>query len=220
VIKPLADIAFKAFGFTNLAIRVKDNDGEATNVQMVGLYSATVIRVRHLLAFANTSVRFESGEIYAGASAKSKIDVVKLLSMNIAIRNTTPVSDKQGNWAAFLRLVKSGTMATFKGAYTYKSILEFPGARSATAREDLKIVIPRFLSYWKCGRDMDLDDVIGILFVGFEDLNRKDYGDFTAGDFSCSVTEGCDMLVLNTKPGNYMNTFTYALDDGYGHTHQ
>jgi hypothetical protein len=45
VIKSLADIAFKAFGYTNLAIRVKDNDVEASNVQMVGLHSATVIRV-------------------------------------------------------------------------------------------------------------------------------------------------------------------------------
>jgi hypothetical protein len=57
------------------------------------------------------------------------------------------------------------------------------------------------------------------LFVGFEDLNRKDYGDFTAGDFSCSVTVSSEMLVLNVKPGNDMNSFGYDLDDAHSHTH-
>jgi hypothetical protein len=35
---------------------------------------------------------------------------------------------------------------------------------------------------------MDLNNVIGILFIGFEDLNQKYYGDFIAAEFSCSVT--------------------------------
>jgi hypothetical protein len=108
---------------------------------MVGLYSASIIRVRDLVTFA--TVRTESGEIYSEAQAKSKIDMVKMLSMHVAVRNTTPIADKQGNWAAYLRLVKGGSMAKFNGLYTYKNILEMPGARSATAREDLRISIPK-----------------------------------------------------------------------------
>jgi hypothetical protein len=87
---------------------------------------------------------------YGGVQAKSKVDVVKLLSINIAVRNTTHAADKQGNWAAFFRLVKSESMATVRGPYMYKSILEIPAAKSATAREDLEIRIPRFPTYWQC----------------------------------------------------------------------
>jgi hypothetical protein len=156
VIKPLADIAFKAFGFTNLSFKIKDSNIEAREVQMVGLYSATILRVRHILAFANSTTRSEAGEIYQGALASYKIAVIKILSLSIAIRNTTPISDKQGNWAAYFRPVKSKSMAALFSTYTYKGILEFSGAKSATAREDLKINISRFPSYWMCGREMEL----------------------------------------------------------------
>jgi len=55
-------------------------------------------------------------------------------------------------------------------------------------------------------------------FVGFEDLNRKDYGDITAADFSYSVTVSADFLVLNLKPGNLYNSFGYKLTDMGGYT--
>jgi len=97
-----------------------------------------------VFAFANATTRSESGEVYEGALAHSKIDTVKLLNMQIAIRNTTTISDKQGNWAAFFRLVKTKDMVKYDGTYTYKSICEMPGAKCATAREKLSLNFLRF----------------------------------------------------------------------------
>jgi len=118
-----------------------------------------------LIAFANTTTRSESGEVYEGALAHSKIDAVKLLNMQIAIRNTTPISEKQGNWAAFFRLVKTKDMVKYDKTYTYKSICEIPGAKCATARKDLVLNFPRFPPYRLCGSEIILEDMIGNLFA-------------------------------------------------------
>jgi hypothetical protein len=112
-IKPLADIAFKAYGFST-SVTITGNQVQATTTSLVGFYSATAICVRDLIAFANTSFRSEAGEVYAGAQAQSKIDIVKILNMQIAIRNTTTIlfTDE----ATFTRNSITNTRTTQLGA--------------------------------------------------------------------------------------------------------
>jgi hypothetical protein len=68
VIRPPANIAFQVFGFTKLITR--SSVTEAKRTSLVGLYSASVLRVRQLLAFSYTTVRSEAGDIYSGAKKK------------------------------------------------------------------------------------------------------------------------------------------------------
>lgn len=214
VVGPLADLAFKIFGVTS---SVPKTAGTYNAVNIVGCYAAVNITVGDLIAFSENSTRSESGEIYKGASAKTKIQTVKMLALAISIRNTTPLGTKEGNWAAYFRPIKSSKTKSDRTIYTYKNIVELVGAKNATAREDIVLNINRFPTYWLCGRELAIADVIGILYIGFEDLNRIAYTDLTSKEFSCSATISSEMLILENLPGNGLATFDYDLDDKYSY---
>lgn len=217
-IQPLADIIFKGLGYSSAVTVTLSEDGEKNfnaAVNVVGLMSSTLIRSRDLVAFASNSIRAEQNEVYKGASFSTKIDIIHVLNLEVSLRNTSPVGTKTGNWAAWLKLIKHDKQSGDPHPYTYKDLSEMSFATVATAREDIVLRVPKFHPHWKCGRELLLEDVIAILYIGFEDLNREKYADFSASDFSCSGTISSNFVVLAEHPGNYAKTGNYKMEDQF-----
>lgn len=213
VIKPLADIAFKAFGLTSSST-ITGQHFSAANVNFVGVYSASQITVRDMLAFSSVCERDEDREIPVGSQARTRVQTVKMLRLAITLRNTTPTSSKQGNWAACFKPFISGE-DNVTAATPYKTLCEMPSAKTAKASQDIVLTIAKFPLYWRCGREMSYNDIIGTLYIGFEDLNRTSYVEITSDQFSCSATIACDVKILVALPGSQKNTFGYNIHDGY-----
>lgn len=213
VIKPLADFIFKGFGYTASGkVSALNFSG---NVSFVGLYAKAQLRVSDLIAFERSSVRSETGEVYDGASFKTKIQYVKLMELELVLRNTTPSGKKTGNWSAFIRVFKHVDQLKDDVVYSYKDICEMPGAKTATASENIVIKILNFPPHWYCGRELELSNVFATVHIGFEDLNRINYVEFTSDDFSCSGTISAKFKVLGVCPGESTIASYYDIKDCY-----
>lgn len=215
VIQPLADMIFKGLGYSDTVTCASHDGGEnfQAAVSVVGLVSCTSVKVQDIVAFASNSVRTEKNEVYEGAKFKTKISVVRMLNFEISLRNTTPVGTKTGNWAAWLKLIKHEDQGKDDHIYTYKDLSEMSFATVATAREDIVLRVPRFHPHWKCGRELLLTDTVAVLYVGFEDINRNVYTNFTSSDFCCSGTISSSFVVLAEHPGNYPKEGSYKMKD-------
>lgn len=213
VISPLADFAFKYFGLTTTDLGSNFSD---VKVSMVGLYAAIPLRVRDLIAFSPAATRSEHGEIYRGGVATTRVALVKALWLKVDIHNTTPRGTKQGNWAAVIR-PNLGYDETKFSAFTFKVISDTPGAIVLSADRDISLAINSFPPYWTSGRELQMDEVVATIYIGFEDLNRTAYTEFKSDDFSCTVNSAAGFRILASSPGSASQRYFYDIQSVYSH---
>lgn len=212
VVRPLADFIFRGFGLGTGVSGSKDGPYKL-EASFTGLANAMVISPCILLAFCDRAIRQESYDIITGAQFSTNIASVKTKSVVAVIRNVAANSGRRGYWAAVF--IEYGSQVDhsmwLKRSLGFREIRNIPGSVSGLCCTDLRL-------NWRPRRDsfaasaVPLGTRIGLLAIGFENLDRSGYAEFSSDDFGCTVALSGQFQIVEWMPNNSAMSMTYSVE--------
>lgn len=215
IIKPLADFCFRGFGL----LLSTDAPTKKVNIIMTGLTGACFIKPADVFAYSDYAIRKELGDNPNGAFFDSCVLSVKMINLEVEVRNIAPQGTRQGTWSAVLIPIKTQKDLNYWKAVeqgddllSYGDIVSFPFSKTTSSATTLRMNL-RFNNMQDlCSRDVSLTDKVAVLLIGYNEANRTDYGLITSTEFSTAISIKGTMKIKAMRSNRLPETTGFGID--------
>lgn len=221
VFKPLADYAFKSFGWKTSSIHLSDPEqinaivlkvaGVSCNV---GLSLSSIVANSQFGAQATSSV-----DSVTRTTLISKFDEVKINSIRITILPTGQISSRQGMWCAvFLPIYDAeadtdlqGTNSKLRSIPSYNDIQILNGCVTKPATQRIVINYTPSTPYTKDYHR--LKSYVGVLKIAYLDMERADAAPIEPSEFNSQVELNSSFVFRQSLMKDRYSTYDLAVRD-------